>query len=981
MVKVKNHSKLIFIVWVCFLSALASTYSGAFPLNPERNIDVDVDSLLNALPQAKDSDRFDIFVRLTQHYLSYSADSSKLYANLALADARKSKDPASLAKIYKIIGNINYFQGNYNMVIAYYDSSRMIYEKTGDSLGLSKVWNNLGIIYQHIGNFEKAIDFHFKSLACKKSLGDSLGVANSLNNIGSVYYDLNKLEKAKEYFEKALQIIERTDNSESVQSFLNNLGIISQELGNYKESLVYFNNSLKIGEKNNNRKGIADTYHNIGKSYLLLEQYNTSLDYYFKALEIYDKIGLKNSQTLNNIGQLYIELDYYKQSLKYLHRALKRAKANNQFKNLRDIYKNLAIAYERLKRYDKAYEYYVDYNYYDDSIKSQIYSNTLKKINSQYKIEKNHEHLEKIKLESQLELEKKDSDIRRRNYVIYSFIAGIVSVLIFAFILLRLFRQKARANVLLQQQNEEILRSDKIIKKINIALTENEEMLRSIFDASPYSILVMDSDSTILDCNNASLKMFNTASKQDIIDQSIEELFPPDQYVKAKEEFRKAFNNEIVNKSQYILARKDGSTFNAEITGGMITDSSGLSKAYVIIIIDITERINFIESLKQAKIEAEESDRLKTAFLANMSHEIRTPMNSIVGFSNLLTEPGIQQSKKEEYLNHILRSSNSLINLIDDIIDISKIEAGQLNVNLSMYNINDIVNDVYYTFRDSNQNPDLTYHLKIPPDSDSLKIRTDPLRVRQVLNNLVGNAAKFTEQGSIEIGYRIKDHNLKQTVEFYVKDTGIGIPEDKLEIIFDRFRQIDDSRTRRFGGTGLGLAISKRLVELLGGSLRVESKVNQGSVFYFCLPYEPQQKETFKDVEPFTGTAYNWTGKTILIAEDEDSNFELLKAAIYRTNIKVIRAFNGEDAVDIVKKDNTIDLVLMDIRMPKLNGYDATKQIKAFKPKLPVVSITAFAMSEDESKSLSAGCDLYISKPVRPAKLLSLLNDFLNTTV
>ncbi|MCD4732584.1 MAG: tetratricopeptide repeat protein [Bacteroidales bacterium] len=977
MEKVKNHSKLIFIVWVCLINVLIYNNSSAFPLSSESKNEID--SLLNALPLAKDNDRFDIFIRLSNHYLSYSMDSSKKYANLALKDAKISENPASLAEVYKVIGNVNYYQGNYNMVIAYYDSSRIIYEKTGDSSGLSKVWNNLGIIYQHIGNFKESIDFHMKSLACKKDLNDSLGIANSLNNIGSVYYDLQDLKKAKEYFEKALQIIEKTDNSESIQSFLNNLGIISQELENYEESLEYFNSSLKIGEKNNNQKGIADTYHNIGKSYLLLEQYNTSLDYYFKALEIYDKLGLKNSQTLNNIGQLYIELDYYKQSLKYLYRALENAKTNNQFKNLRDICKNMAIAYERLKIYDKAYAYYVDFNYYDDSLKNQIYSSTLEKNNNQHEIEKNHEYLEKTNLESQLELEKKDSDIRRRNYVIYSFIAGIVSVLIFAIILFRLFRQKARANVLLKQQNEEILRSDKVIKKINIALTENEEMLRSVFDASPYSILVMDSDSTILDCNNATLKMFHTTHKRDIIEQSIEVLFPPDQFTKAQEEFSRAFNNEVVNKSQYILVKKDGSAFHAEITGGMITDSSGSSKAYVIIIIDITERLDFIENLKQAKLEAEESDRLKTAFLANMSHEIRTPMNSIVGFSNLLTEPGIQQPKKEEYLHHILRSSNSLINLIDDIIDISKIEAGQLNVNLSMYKIIDLVNDVFYTFKDSNQNPELTFHLNIPPNSDYLKVKTDPLRVRQILTNLVGNASKFTEKGNIEIGYKIKDHNSKQAIEFYVKDTGIGIAEDKLEIIFYRFRQIDESRTRRFGGTGLGLAISKRLVELLGGSLRVESNVNQGSVFYFCLPYEPQEKETVKDVEPFAGSSYNWNGKTILIAEDENSNYELLKAAIYRTNIKIIRAFNGEEAVEIVKKDNTIDLVLMDIRMPKLNGYDATKQIKSFKPDLPVVSITAYAMSEDESKSLNAGCDLYISKPVRPAKLLSLLNDFLET--
>jgi len=973
--KVKNHSVLIFMVCACFINLLIYNNTTAFPLTPDNK--TEVDSLLNELPTSNKTDRFDIYFQLSSQYLSYSTDTSLWYAYLALNEAKTTRTPSSLAEVYKLIGNINYYQGNYNRVIAFYDSSKRMYEKTNDSLGLAKVMNNMGIIYQEIGNFEESIDFHMKSLSYKRVLNDSIGIANSFNNIGSVYYDMQDWGKAKEYFEKSLRIIEKSDNSRSVQSLLNNLGIISQELKNYDESLQYFNSSLEIGKRNNFQKGIADTYHNIGKSYFLLEQYNTSLDYYFKALEVYDKLGLKNSQKLNNIGQLYIKLDYYNQALKYLHRAHKSAKKNNQFKTLRDVCKNIAIAYERLNIYDKAYEYYADFNYYDDSMKSQVYVSTLEEINNQHEVEKNHEHLEKINLETQLKLEKQDSGIKRRNFAIYSFIVGILSVLVFAIILFRLFRQKAKANVLLRQQNEEILRSDKVIKKINSALTENEEMLRSIFDASPYSILVMDSDSTILDCNNATLEMFHARNKRDIIDQNVEVLFPSDQFAKAKEEFRKAFNNEAVNKEQYILIKKDGSNFNAEISGGMITDSSGSSKAYVIIIIDITERLEFIESLNQAKLEAEESDRLKTAFLANMSHEIRTPMNSIVGFSNLLTEPDLEQLKKEEYLNHILQSSNSLINLIDDIIDISKIEAGQLNVNLSGYKVNDLVNDVYYTFKDSNQNPVLAYHLNLPPNSDYIKVKTDPLRVRQVLTNLVGNASKFTEKGSIEIGYRIKDHNLKQSIEFYIKDTGIGIPADKLEVIFDRFRQIDDSRRRRFGGTGLGLAISKRLVELLGGSLRVESNVDEGSIFYFCLPYEPQEKETVKDAVPFSGSKYNWTGKTILIAEDENSNFEVLKAVINRTNIKIIRAFNGEEAVAMVKKVAEIDLVLMDIRMPKLNGYDATIQIKSYKPDLPVVSITAYAMSEDESKSLNAGCDLYISKPVRPGKLLSLLNDFL----
>ena len=250
---------------------------------------------------------------------------------------------------------------------------------------------------------------------------------------------------------------------------------------------------------------------------------------------------------------------------------------------------------------------------------------------------------------------------------------------------------------------------------------------------------------------------------------------------------------------------------------------------------------------------------------------------------------------------------------------------------------------------------------------------SDPLRLRQVLSNLLSNAVKFTSEGSIELGYKLDPRKNRPRIEFYISDTGIGIPEDKLDLIFERFRQVDDSQSRQYGGTGLGLAISKRLVELIGGSIWVESKPGKGSTFYFNIPYvlPPEDKD---ESQKFDSKKFNWKGRTILIAEDENSNFELIKAAISNTQINVLRAENGEEAVDIVTGGERVDLILMDIRMPKMNGYDATRQIKAFNPGIPIVAITAYAMSEDEAKSIKAGCDKYVSKPIRPARLLEIVN-------
>jgi PAS domain S-box-containing protein len=673
------------------------------------------------------------------------------------------------------------------------------------------------------------------------------------------------------------------------------------------------------------------------------------------------------------MGQAYIELDYYNQALEYLDEALKKALLSNERLLIRDVYKNLSVAYERMGKFDKAYSNYFLFNAYDDSIQKQNYLSKMEEISNKREIEKSQEQITKAKLA----LEKKEAELRRRNFVVYSVIAGFVAALVFVVILFRIGRQKQRINTQLMQQNEEVLRSQTIIKKINKALTESEEKLRSIFDVSPYAILVLDAGYKIVDCNDTSLELLRAGTKRELTERSFESLLSPAQDDYKTDNLSEQIRENSLNRKQYLLNRMDDSHFEGEITGRVIRNSMGEIDAFVVVINDITERLHFIESLKEAKLNAEESDRLKTAFLANMSHEIRTPMNSIVGFSNLLNDPKLNPKKRDEFLSHILKSSNLLLSLIDDIIDISKIEAGQLNINLQKFRVNSLVRDTFETFRDANANEEVEYRLVLPRGTETLECHTDPVRLRQILMNLLSNAAKFTQQGFIELGYRLNPQPTRPKLEFYLQDTGIGIENNKQSLIFERFRQIDDSQSRKYGGTGLGLSISKRLVELLSGSIRVESSVGKGSTFYFTIPYIlPEEKK--KPAPSADKNKYNWKDKKILVAEDENSNYELIKAALTGTKAEVMRARNGEEAVSTVAGGTIPDLVLMDIRMPKMNGYEATRKIKADHPDIPVIAITAYAMSEDESKSLAAGCDMYISKPIRPHKLLEVLEGLLS---
>jgi PAS domain S-box-containing protein len=389
---------------------------------------------------------------------------------------------------------------------------------------------------------------------------------------------------------------------------------------------------------------------------------------------------------------------------------------------------------------------------------------------------------------------------------------------------------------------------------------------------------------------------------------------------------------------------------------------------------DITERKKAEEELLIAKVRAEENDRLKTAFLHNISHEIRTPMNAIIGFSNFLNKPDLEPDKRQHFTDIICNSSRQLLSIITDIINIATIESGQEKINENEVNLNLLLKNLNIQFENKAQKRNIGLICEEMLSDDKALIHTDEIKLLQILTNLLGNALKFTLQGQVNYGYRLQNDQL----EFYVADTGIGIPKDKQEEIFDRFRQADSTIASQFGGTGLGLSISKAYVELLKGRLWIESEPGKGSTFHFTIPYNPVvQKETlFINPNRITKLKVE-KPKTILIAEDEDHNFMLLKEILTLCDIKIIRVKDGIEAVEICKLNPQLDLVIMDIKMPLMDGYEATKKIKAFRPNLPIIAQTAYADERDKDKALSCGCNDYISKPIDSLKLMEILQKLL----
>lgn len=427
-------------------------------------------------------------------------------------------------------------------------------------------------------------------------------------------------------------------------------------------------------------------------------------------------------------------------------------------------------------------------------------------------------------------------------------------------------------------------------------------------------------------------------------------------------------------RAEYENHKKDGTAYWERLIISPIRNEEGNISNYLLIKEDISEQKQREGELKRAKEQAEESDRLKSEFLANMSHEIRTPMNGILGFAKLLKNEGPESNEWQEYVDIIHKSSNQLLRIISDIVDYSKIEAGQYELHKEQVEVVQLLEEIRKLF----------YEELEPEDRDKLELRTqthhgekerlllaDERKLKQVVSNLVENAIKFTHRGFVELGYRLHD----DSILFYVKDTGIGISEEKIDVIFQKFRQADSTTTREYGGTGLGLTISRRLVEIMQGKLWVDSQVNHGSTFYFTIPYRPV--ETRKKAEQPSDEDRDWSTHRILVVEDDRPSYLYFSHLLGKTGVHLTHARSGEEAWQLFQ-ERDFDLILMDIRLGDMNGLDLARRIRRYNQNIPILAQTAYALSSDREKSLDAGCNDYISKPIQPGTFLTKIGALLN---
>ncbi|MEI7982146.1 MAG: ATP-binding protein, partial [Bacteroidota bacterium] len=447
---------------------------------------------------------------------------------------------------------------------------------------------------------------------------------------------------------------------------------------------------------------------------------------------------------------------------------------------------------------------------------------------------------------------------------------------------------------------------------------------------------------------------------------------PPEDLLRLTEFNRRRMINQedAPNNYEFTFFYRNGTVRNAIMSVTMLSNRKIIAS-----VVDITERKKTEQELIKAKERAEESDRLKSAFLSNMSHEIRTPMNGILGFAGLLKEPNLTGKEQKEYIQIIEKSGARMLNIIHDIVDISKIESGQMEICISETNVNEQVEYIFDHFKPEAESKGIALSFKTTLSSNDAVIHTDREKLHAILAKLVKNAIKYTFEGSVEFGYEQKG----TYIEFFITDTGIGIAGDRQEAIFDRFVQADLSDNPAYEGAGLGLSIAKGFVKLLGGEIRVESETGKGSKFYFTIPWNRQT--TGKDDLQYA-VSEKESGLTksefkILIAEDDETSEIYLTTVVRIFSNDILYARTGLEAIEACHNHPDIDMVLMDIRMPVMNGYEATRQIRQFNKDVIIIAQTAYGLSGDRKKAMAAGCNDHISKPIDSERLLALIREHL----
>jgi len=837
----KNILLSLFLINLFF-----STAFGALPIV--------TDSLETLLQnhQNQDTTRVNLLNETAIKYIRIDNEKLFEYATESKILAEKLNYTKGIARSSFILGVYWHSKMELSKCLRYYEESLKLNRLVNEKKQISYCLNNIGLINKIRGNYSYALECYMESLAITEELSDIRTTAYCLNNIGNIHKILNDDSLALVYFNSSLKIKEKIDDEYGIATTLINIGHIYKRQDSFNLAIDNYKKSMKLSQGIDYKHGVSVCLLNIGGVYLIQKNYAKALDYYEKSLVIKEEIGDEPGICELNYERavLYMEQKNYTKSLMLAKESLELAKKHQLLSNLEDLYFLLSDIYAANNNYKSAYESHLLYKRYSDTLfnEESIKEITSLELQNKYNHEKELAELEQKKIDDRLAVR-----VKRQLVFVAIFISGFLLTILVLFLMIRLYRNKRKANLELSRKNDEINRQK---KQLSIQKEQLEETVKQ-------------------------------------------------------------------------------RTF---------------------------------ELLKE-KEKAEESDRLKTAFLNNISHEFRTPMNGILGFSSLLIETKPPESEQRKYVDIIKKSCNQLLNIVNDTVEISKVQSQQAETIKIPFNISTIISEVIAEFQVAVQLKGLEIKQEINLGKQQLFIKSDEYKFRRVFWHLVSNAVKFTQTGYIVIKCEMIKKDLLQ---FQVKDTGIGIEARLHEEVFKPFMQGETGMTRNFGGNGIGMSLVKAYIEILNGNIWLESMPAKGTSVFFTLPAifvngDIKTTETISDAK--------LEDRTILIAEDNELNYLFLHKLLVDNNCKVIHAWNGLEAVQKFKEKSTIDLVLMDLKMPIMDGHEAFKKIKKINSKVPIIAQTAYA-SEQHASIIHF--DGYVTKPMEQERLLKIIKKYLN---
>lgn len=926
------------------------------------------------------------YLFLSKTFLSKTPEKSYTLSLMGIKVAKQHANTNGLALAYKSAGVAAYTLSLQKVAGLYYDSALAVFTQLADTVEMAKVLNNIGVLYVNFGQYVKAVDYYNKALQLNILIDNKESIGKINNNIGALYLHLGSYEQAASYFSNAYELAKSLGDKASMLSIQNNLGLIRLDEGKYAEAGRLFKECVSIAEEIGDFGGKGNALQNLGNLYLQQKRADSAFYFLDLTLQLFDELKKPVSRTWYAIGKTHLLNQNHRQALN----AFLKAEEDLQFYPdgemrilvLKELYKswdylgNTKEAFKVLKLYHQVF----------DSVKDLFDSTAVANLEARFAMDQKLEEVETLKTEKVIQekilVQQKETNETNRKLLI---ITLLILVILFISLVLyfSMYKKHKKLNTLLTEQYTLLENAKNELDKSQKLYAEQEERLMLLINAMPDIICFKDGLGRWVIANQADLELFalDNVDYKGKTDIDLIPCSPSNEMafracVVSDEE---AWQQRKMIRSDEIITDPAGNDRVYDVIKMPLFHADGKRRALIVIGRDITERKQTEIQLTAALQKAEESERLKSAFLSNMSHEIRTPLNAVIGFSELLEAGNLSEEKLSTFVRHIKDNGNALQTLIADILELSRIESGSIQINEETVNLGNLFTSFYEEFlrlAQARGKQNLAIKIQVPT-GEQLFI-SDKQRIRQVMTNLFDNALKFTGEGSISYGFKVVRNQANEPLlHLYMTDTGIGIPETKKHLLFKRFTKIHEGSGMVYPGAGLGLSIVEQIVKLMNGNINIHSEAGYGTTVNIFLPATFGTPENQRVLQDDQMTVMDLKGKNVLVVEDVDSNFDLLKIILESLGMNVIRAIEGHRAIQICEETEQLDLVLMDIQLPGMNGYEATRVIKQIRPELPVIAQTAFAMTNEKDACLEAGCDGYIAKPIKSQLLIPVLQQIL----